>query len=166
MAEELANPPCLIVADHDVLIRNGLAEYLRHCGYKVFEAATSDEVIIALEEGATSFQAMLVDAELSGELNAFELRMWVRGITQASTSFWLGTSIGPRRLQGTCVMMARISKDLMILKAWWRTSSVYWQQHGAEFAAASRRLNTRTLARPPLRSNSVPALPRLIRGQR
>lgn len=79
MAEELANPPCLIVADHDVLIRNGLAEYLRHCGYKVFEAATSDEVIIALEEGATSFQAMLVDAELSGELNAFELRMWVRG---------------------------------------------------------------------------------------
>jgi len=60
------------------LIRNGLAEYLRHCGYKVFEAATSDEVIIALEEGATGFQAMLVDAELSGELNAFELRMWVK----------------------------------------------------------------------------------------
>jgi DNA-binding response OmpR family regulator len=78
MAEELSDPPCLIVADPDVLIRNGLAEYLRHCGYKVFEAATSDEVIIALEEGATSFQAMLVDAELLGELNAFELRMWVK----------------------------------------------------------------------------------------
>ncbi|MDK2759356.1 MAG: hypothetical protein KYX66_21760, partial [Blastomonas fulva] len=78
MAEELSDPPCLIVADPDVLSRNGLAEYLRHCGYKVFEAATSDEVIIALEEGATGFQAMLVDAELSGELNAFELRMWVK----------------------------------------------------------------------------------------
>lgn len=78
MAEQLSDPPCLIVADPDVLIRNGLADYLRHCGYKVFEAATSDEVVIALQEGATSFQAMLVDAELSGQRNAFELRMWVK----------------------------------------------------------------------------------------
>jgi DNA-binding response OmpR family regulator len=78
MAEELPDPQCLIVADADVLIRNGLAEYLRHCGYKVFEAATSDEVIIALEEGAVTIDALLADAELSGRYNAFELRMWVR----------------------------------------------------------------------------------------
>lgn len=58
--------------------RNALAEYLRHCGYKVFEAATSDEVIIALEEGAMKIDALLADVELSGQFNAFELRIWVR----------------------------------------------------------------------------------------
>jgi CheY-like chemotaxis protein len=78
MAEEFPNPQCLIVADADVLIRNALAEYLRHCGYKVFEAATSDEVVIALEEGALKIDALLADAELAGRYNAFELRIWVR----------------------------------------------------------------------------------------
>jgi DNA-binding response OmpR family regulator len=78
MAEELPSPQCLIVADADVLIRNALAEYLRHCGYKVFEAATSDEVIVALEEGAVKIDALLADAELTGQCNAFELRIWVR----------------------------------------------------------------------------------------
>ncbi|RYE60674.1 MAG: response regulator [Hyphomicrobiales bacterium] len=78
MAKESPSPQCLIVADADVLIRNALAEYLRHCGYKVFEAATSDEVIIALEEGAAKIDALLADAELAGRYNAFELRIWVR----------------------------------------------------------------------------------------
>jgi DNA-binding response OmpR family regulator len=78
MAEELPEPRCLIVADADVLIRNALAEYLRHCGYKVFEAATSDEVVIALEEAALRIDALLADAELPGRYNAFELRIWVR----------------------------------------------------------------------------------------
>lgn len=78
MAEEQLEPQCLIVADADVLIRNALAEYLRHCGYKVFEAATSDEVVVALEEGALTIDALLADTELSGRYNAFELRIWVR----------------------------------------------------------------------------------------
>lgn len=78
MADTLPVPNCLIVAVADVLIRNAIAEYLRHCGYKVFEAATSDEVIIAIEEGAMKIDALLADAELSGRFNAFELRLWVR----------------------------------------------------------------------------------------
>lgn len=78
MADDSPNPQCLIVADADVLVRNALAEYLRHCGYKVFEAATSDEVVIALEEGAVKIDALLADAELAGRHNAFELRIWVR----------------------------------------------------------------------------------------
>ncbi len=78
MADDSPNPQCLIVADADVLVRNALAEYLRHCGYKVFEAATSDEVVIALEEGAVKIDALLADAELMGRHNAFELRIWVR----------------------------------------------------------------------------------------
>ncbi|WP_432769938.1 MAG: response regulator [Sphingopyxis sp.] len=78
MADDVPDPQCLIVADADVLVRNALAEYLRHCGYKVFEAATSDEVVIALEEGAVKIDALLADAELTGRQNAFALRIWVR----------------------------------------------------------------------------------------
>lgn len=78
MADTIPDPQCLIVADADVLVRNALAEYLRHCGYKVFEAATSDEVIVALEEGAAKIDALLADAELGGRHNAFALRLWVR----------------------------------------------------------------------------------------
>ena len=78
MADDTPDPQCLIVADADVLIRNALAEYLRHCGYKVLEAATSDEVVIALEEGALKIDALLADAELAGRYNAFDLRIWVR----------------------------------------------------------------------------------------
>ena len=78
MANEFPDPHCLIVADADVLIRNALAEYLRNSGYKVWEAATSDEVIIALEEGVVQIDALLADAQLSGSFNAFQLRIWVR----------------------------------------------------------------------------------------
>src|SRR3546814_8800832 len=74
MSDEFPDPHCLIFADGDVLIRNTLAEYVRNCGYKVFEAATSDEVMLALEEGTVKIDALLADAELSGGFNAFELR--------------------------------------------------------------------------------------------
>ncbi len=78
MADGNPDPQCLIVADADVLVRNALAEYLRHCGYKVFEAATSDEVVIALEEGTLQIDALLADADLAGRYNVFELRIWVK----------------------------------------------------------------------------------------
>lgn len=78
MADDDPVSHCLIVADADVLVRNALAEYLRHCGYKVFEAATSDEVVIALEEGAITIDALLADAELTGRYNAFDLRIRIR----------------------------------------------------------------------------------------
>lgn len=66
---------CLIVADGDVLVRNALAEYLRHCGYKVIEAANADEVMAALDLGSMKIDAVLADAELAGSVNAFELRI-------------------------------------------------------------------------------------------
>jgi CheY-like chemotaxis protein len=78
MADGPTKPQCLIVADGDVLIRNALAEYLRHCGYKVIEAASSDEVMTALRLGAADVDAVLADAELTGASNAFELRIQLR----------------------------------------------------------------------------------------
>lgn len=77
MRPEHPDTQCLIVADGDVLIRNALAEYLRHCGYKVIEAANSDEVMTALDLGSAKVDAVLADASLPGGINAFELRLRV-----------------------------------------------------------------------------------------
>jgi DNA-binding NtrC family response regulator len=78
MANGSTEPQCLIVADGDVLIRNALAEYLRQCGYKVIEAASSDEVMTALRLGTTEVETVISDAELAGSANAFELRIRLR----------------------------------------------------------------------------------------
>jgi len=71
-------PDSIIVADSEVIIRNVLSDYLRQCGYKVIDAATSDEVIEILVNGAGPFAAVLSDADLGGSMNAFSLRFWVR----------------------------------------------------------------------------------------
>src|SRR3546814_19661169 len=96
MSDEFPDPHCLIVADGDVLIRNTLAEYVRNCGYKVFEAATSDEVMLALEEGTVKIDALLADAELSGGFNALELRNWVRDHYPGVEIVLSGTKDGKR----------------------------------------------------------------------
>ncbi|MDE1916561.1 MAG: response regulator [Sphingomonadales bacterium] len=76
---EAARPAhSILIADSDVLVRGALADYLRDCGYRVVEAASGDEVITLFEQGAISFEAVLIDAELAGTRNAFELRVWLR----------------------------------------------------------------------------------------
>lgn len=78
MSEPSSGSRCLIVADGDVLVRNALSTYLRECGYHVIDAATSDEVMTALNEAAVMVEVVLADAELAGSLNAFALRLWIR----------------------------------------------------------------------------------------
>jgi len=55
-----------------------LSDYLRQCGYKVIDAASSDEVVEILVDRATSISAILSDSDLGGSMNAFSLRFWVR----------------------------------------------------------------------------------------
>lgn len=78
MSDDDSSAQSIIVADSDVLVRGALADYLRHCGYRVVEAATSDEVVTVLEQGSASIESVLTDVELEGRHNAFELRVWVR----------------------------------------------------------------------------------------
>jgi len=49
MAEAQATASILIV-DGDIVTRHAIADYLRHCGYKVVEAANTDEARLALCE--------------------------------------------------------------------------------------------------------------------
>lgn len=59
-------------------MRNALGDYLRGCGYRVIEAANSDEVRQIFDESSATVDAVLSDAALGGTMNAFELRIWVR----------------------------------------------------------------------------------------
>lgn len=67
---------CLLIVASDVLIRSPLAEYLRECGYRVLEAATATEARQLLEKGPHQIEAVLADADASGD--AFALGAWIR----------------------------------------------------------------------------------------
>lgn len=79
MADREQQPTGLLIADSDALVRHALAEYLRHCGYRVIEAASMAEAQNVLGEGEplTPVDILLSDVELS-DGSGFALRAWAR----------------------------------------------------------------------------------------
>jgi DNA-binding response OmpR family regulator len=68
----------ILVVENDVLIRMPLAEYLRECGYRVFEAADVAEAKAVLNAD-TPVDLVFADANgPPGEENGFMLASWVR----------------------------------------------------------------------------------------
>ena len=70
--------PAVLVVDGDILSRHAIAEYLRHCGYAVVEAANTDEALVAINDDALSVDVILCDVAAVGSENAFGLATWVR----------------------------------------------------------------------------------------
>ncbi|MEG3089780.1 response regulator [Sphingomonas sp. PB4P5] len=68
----------VLIADSDIIVRHAVADYLRHCGYRVVEAATSDEALLALAEASLSIDVVLCDVAIKGRTSGFELATWVR----------------------------------------------------------------------------------------
>lgn len=66
--------PVILLIDGDVLVRHAIADYLRSCGYRVIEAASTDEGVIVLDDPSVPLAVMLCDAEAPGTVNAFALR--------------------------------------------------------------------------------------------
>jgi DNA-binding response OmpR family regulator len=64
---------CVLIVDSDVLVRHPLAAYLRECGYRVLEAADTDEARALL-----GGQDITVDVLLARGPAAFALASWVR----------------------------------------------------------------------------------------
>jgi CheY-like chemotaxis protein len=67
-----------LIVDSDVISRHVIADYLRHCGYAVVEAATTDEAITALGETSLGIDVILCDVGAIGTQPAFGLARWVR----------------------------------------------------------------------------------------
>lgn len=68
----------VLVVDGDIVSRHVLADYLRHCGYAVVEAATIDEAFIALKEPSLSIDVILCHVSALGSQTCFDLANWVR----------------------------------------------------------------------------------------
>lgn len=67
-----------MVVDGEVLIRTELSNYLRHCGYIVIEAASTDEAKTVLAKAQMSVDVVLCDADAPGEVNGFGFASWLR----------------------------------------------------------------------------------------
>jgi CheY-like chemotaxis protein len=71
-------PASILIVDGDIVSRHVIADYLRHCGYSVVEAANTDEAYAALVEPTLSIDVILCDVSALGSRSGFELATWVR----------------------------------------------------------------------------------------
>jgi DNA-binding response OmpR family regulator len=55
-----------------------IADYLRECGYTVYEAVNADEAIAMLQSPEVSVDVMFSDVQIPGEMDGFGLARWVR----------------------------------------------------------------------------------------
>jgi DNA-binding NtrC family response regulator len=65
------------VVEDEVLIRLPLAEYLRDCGYRVFEASNVAEAKAVLDAD-TPVDLVFSDVNMPGNGNGFALAVWIR----------------------------------------------------------------------------------------
>ena len=70
--------PSILIVDGDVLSRHAISDYLRHCGYAVVEAASTDEAVKALGEPLLGVDVILCDVGAVGSQSAFKLATWVK----------------------------------------------------------------------------------------
>jgi DNA-binding response OmpR family regulator len=72
-----AAPSTILVAEPDILVRMTIADYLRDCGYKVFEAGTADDVVTVLRS-QQKIDVIFAEVQLGGSMDGFALAQWVR----------------------------------------------------------------------------------------
>ena len=68
----------VMVVDDEVLVRSELAAYLRDCGYRVVEAASTDEAMVVVREVGFRLDSILCDINVGGSMNGFQFAIWVR----------------------------------------------------------------------------------------
>ena len=67
----------VLVVEDDVLIRLSIADYLRDCGYHVFEAGHADEALKVLGS-IVAVDLVFSDVQMPGSMDGFSLARWVR----------------------------------------------------------------------------------------
>ena len=70
--------PGILVVEDEVLIRLAICDYLRECGFKVYEAGSAAEAMDILEFDQTAIDLVFTDVRLPGEMTGFALAQWVR----------------------------------------------------------------------------------------
>ena len=67
-----APPETILFVEDETLVRMDMAEFLRECGYRVYEAATAKEAIEALQ-AKFAVDLVFTDINLRDDMNGLEL---------------------------------------------------------------------------------------------
>ena len=70
-----APPETILFVEDETLVRMDMAEFLRECGYRVYEAATAKEAIEALQAKFV-IDLVFTDINLPDDMNGLELGEW------------------------------------------------------------------------------------------
>ncbi|HEY5226236.1 MAG TPA: response regulator [Methylovirgula sp.] len=82
---------CVLIVEADVLVRSSLADYLRDCGYTVFETSDGQQARELLDDAAAVIDIVLADVNGSKE-NGFALAVWIRANYPAVEVVLAGTA--------------------------------------------------------------------------
>jgi DNA-binding response OmpR family regulator len=80
----------ILLLEPEIIVRQPLAAYLRDCGFKVLEAATSAEARSLLENRSIAVDVILADASTDAS-SIFALAQWARGAFPAITVILAGS---------------------------------------------------------------------------
>jgi DNA-binding response OmpR family regulator len=69
--------PVLLLTEGEVLLRTEVAAYLRECGYRVIETASTDEALLVLQSDI-QVNIAFVDLEAPSSKEGFNLAQWIR----------------------------------------------------------------------------------------
>ena len=68
----------VLVVEDEVLIRLVIADYLRECGYRVYEAVNASEALAMLQAPEVSIDIVFSDVQMPGDMDGFGLAQWIR----------------------------------------------------------------------------------------
>ena len=70
-------PSTILVVEPDILVRMAISDYLRDCGFKVFEGITANDVMTVLGS-RQKIDVVFAEVQLSSGIDGFALAQWVR----------------------------------------------------------------------------------------
>jgi CheY-like chemotaxis protein len=68
----------ILVVEDEVLVRLVIADYLRECGYRVYEAVNASEAVAMLQDPEVTVDIVFSDVQMSGGMDGFALSRWIR----------------------------------------------------------------------------------------
>lgn len=100
MTKDETTPETILVVEDDVIVRLVLADYLRQCGYRVFEAAAADEARTVLAHPEWPVHVVLAPAGNDSGVDGFALAREIRAGHPGTEVILTGSTAGAAEAAG------------------------------------------------------------------
>jgi response regulator RpfG family c-di-GMP phosphodiesterase len=70
----------VLILDGDALVRMPVVQFLRDCGYRIVEAASTDEAVVILQKTDIPVDVVLSEINIPGSMNGFGFAQWARSV--------------------------------------------------------------------------------------